>query len=104
MLDRQNNLILELLSKHEQLSASLQEVQSELRETKETVGRMVQENKATSNKDEVSIHCVPDVVGLWCVNHQYYDAIISVVIYISSQERLAKIHEASNKKFNPSLR
>lgn len=53
MLDRQNNLILELLSKHEQLSMSLQEVRSELRETKETVGRMVQENKATSNKDEV---------------------------------------------------
>lgn len=51
MLDRQNNLILELLSKHEQLSTSLQEVRSELRETKETVGRMVQENKA-SNKDE----------------------------------------------------
>lgn len=50
MLDRQNNLILELLSKHEQLSTSLQEVRSE---TKETVGRMVQENKATSNKDEV---------------------------------------------------
>ena len=28
MLDRQNNLILELLSKHEQLSMSLQEVRS----------------------------------------------------------------------------
>ena len=40
MLDRQNNLILELLSKHEQLSMSLQEVRSELRETKETVGRI----------------------------------------------------------------
>ena len=35
MLDRQNNLILELLSKHEQLSMSLQEVWSELRETKQ---------------------------------------------------------------------
>ena len=53
VLDRQNNLILELLSKHEQLSTSLQEVQSELRETKETVGKMVQENKATSSKDDV---------------------------------------------------
>ena len=53
MLDRQNNLILELLSKHEQLSTSLQEVRSELRETKETVGKMVQENKATSSKDDV---------------------------------------------------
>ena len=53
MLDRQNNLILELLSKHEQLSISLQEVWSELRETKETVGKMVQENKATSSKDDV---------------------------------------------------
>ena len=48
MLDRQNNLILELFNKHKQLSTSLQEVRSELRETKETVGRMVQENKATS--------------------------------------------------------
>ena len=53
MLDRQNNLILELLNKHEQLSTSLQEVRSELRETKETVGRMVQETKASSNKDDV---------------------------------------------------
>ena len=32
---------------------SLQEVRSELRETKETVGKMVQENKATSSKDAV---------------------------------------------------
>lgn len=53
MLDCQNNLILELLNKHEQLCASLQEVLSELRETKETVGRMVQVTKASSNKDDV---------------------------------------------------
>ena len=51
ILDRQNNLILKLL-KHEQLSTSLVEVKNELQETKGTVGRMVQENKATSNKDE----------------------------------------------------
>ena len=52
MLDCQNNLILEQLSKQEQLSTSLQEVRSELRETKETVGKVVQENKATSSKDD----------------------------------------------------
>ena len=52
MLDRQNNLILELLSKHEQLSSSIQEVRSELRETTKTVGKLM-ENKATSSKEEV---------------------------------------------------
>ena len=39
MLDCQTNLILEQLSKQEQLSTSLQAVRSELRETKETVGK-----------------------------------------------------------------
>ena len=37
----------------EQLSTSLQEVRSELREAKETVGRMVQETKASSNKEDM---------------------------------------------------
>ena len=84
MLDCQSNLILELLNKNEQLCTSFREVQSELRETKETVGRMVQVTNAYSNKDDVekmkrkysssltlSIHspdvCAPNIICMYYI-------------------------------------
>ena len=52
LLERQNRLILDLLDKHENLSSSIQEVKSDLKETRATVKKIIEANEKKSEQSE----------------------------------------------------
>ena len=100
LLEKQNQLILDLISKQESLSSSIREVKSDLKETKVTIKKLSEVNEKQNEQSEkmkrkypssltVIYHCFPSL--------QWYNGTLF-------QERLAKIHEASDKKLDPTLR